>query len=63
MTERVTIDDVRRARHCVKGARKWFEAHGMDFRKFIQEGIPVDEFLEKGDALAEDVVRKMRDGR
>jgi len=60
MTRRVTIQDVRDAGHCVAGARRWFEAHGMDFRAFIAEGIPEDEFLERGDGLAAGVVEHKR---
>lgn len=53
---KVTIDDVRKAGHCVAGARRWFDAHGLDFRKFLKEGIPVEDFLASGDALAQQVV-------
>lgn len=65
MNDRVTIDDVRRAGHCVSGARRWFEGHGMDFRRFLKDGLPVDEFLaaSDNDALAVNVVTHMREGR
>lgn len=52
----ITAKDLRQAGHCIRGARPWFERHGMDFRKFIKEGIPAEEFLSKGDALAQRVV-------
>lgn len=54
----IRIDDIRRAGHCVRGAGRYFEAHGMDFRSFIKNGIPADEFIEKGDALALRVVQR-----
>ena len=52
----ITIEDVRKAGYCVRGARQWFSAHGMNFRTFLTDGIPADEFVEKGDALAARVV-------
>lgn len=51
----ITIDDVRRY-HCVRGSKKWFEDHGLDFRKFLAEGILASELLSTGDALAQHVV-------
>ena len=61
MTERVTIDDIRKAGHCVKGAKAWFERHDLDFRDFLKNGIDVDELLASGDSLAEQVVRSKRE--
>jgi hypothetical protein len=58
----VTIDDVRRAGHCVKGAREWFDRHGLDFRDFIQNGIEEKKFLASGDDIAAAIV-KARDRR
>lgn len=57
---RITITDVRRAGHCARGAKDWFARHGMDFRAFLKEGIDEAEFLEKGDALALQVVNHKR---
>lgn len=53
----IKIDDIRRAGHCVKGAREWFARHDIDFRTFISHGISAREFLEKGDALSARIVR------
>lgn len=59
--ERITIGDIRSGGHCVAGARTWFGSYGLDFRKFLREGIPVEEFLATGDQLAQDVVKRKRD--
>ena len=48
----ITIADIRLAGHCTRGARRWFDAHGLDFRRFMREGIDAAEFVEKGDDLA-----------
>lgn len=63
--ERVTIDDVRRSGHCVRGAKDWFDRHGLDFRAFLRDGIDEAEFLTNGDALAERIVamKRARHGR
>ena len=53
---RITIDDVR-AIHCARGARRWFEQHGLDFRAFLRDGIDVETFLATGDQRAESVVQ------
>lgn len=62
---RITITDVRRANHCVMGTRAWFGQRGLDFAKFLKEGISETEFLATGDALAEDIVnrKRQRDGQ
>lgn len=52
----ITINDVRAAGHCVRGAKDWFERHGLDFRGFIKNGITEEEFLASGDALAKRIV-------
>lgn len=61
----VYIADIRAAGYCVKGARKWFELHGLDFKAFLRDGIDAKELIEKGDGLAKKVVemKRVRDGR
>lgn len=59
--EIITIDDVRRAGHCALGARRWFERHGFDFRKFLRKGIDVETFLATGDGQAQQVVDRKRE--
>ena len=54
----ITVDDVQKAGHCARGARRWFEAHGLDFKSFLKNGIDAELFVEKGDYLAKDVVDK-----
>lgn len=58
----ITINDVTAAGHCAKGARRWFEGHGFDFRDFLKRGIRASRLLETGDALARRVVDKKRAG-
>lgn len=60
MTLIVTIDDVRKAGHCVTGARRWFAGRGFDFAAFVRDGLPAETLEETGDALALNVVAVAR---
>ena len=37
---------------CVRGARAWFEQYGLDFRSFLEEGLPVEVLEATQDAFA-----------
>jgi hypothetical protein len=52
MTHLVTISDMRKAGYCPTGARRWFEAHGLDFRDFLKHGIDIEVLRATGDAFA-----------
>jgi hypothetical protein len=56
----ITIDDVMAAGHCARGTRRWFDSHGLDFRKFLKQGIPAADMAATGDALGIDVVNRKR---
>lgn len=60
MTEIVTINDIRKTGHCTAGVRRWFDAHGLDFKAFLKSGIEAEQLLATGDALASSVVSKIR---
>jgi len=38
--------------YCVAGAKDFAKLHHLDFKRFIQEGIPATDLLNTGDALA-----------
>lgn len=52
----ITIDDLRPAGYCARGAVGWFKDHDMDFKDFVTNGIDRETFLTKGDHLAQRVV-------
>jgi hypothetical protein len=58
--EIVTIDDIRKAGHCVRGARAWFGQYNLDFAAFLREGIDAEILLATGDQFAQDVVNRKR---
>ena len=57
---RITIKDIRLAGHCVKGAKRWFADHGLDFRDFLKNGIDEETFLNTNDGHARQVVDAKR---
>lgn len=47
-------------KYCNKEARKFFVKHGLDWSAFVTTGIPEEELIATGDALALAVVEKAR---
>ena len=45
-----------RAGFCGRGARAFFERHGLDWLTFVREGLPAETFLATGDAMARRLV-------
>lgn len=45
---------------CNKGARLFFQRHGLDWDQFRKEGIPEDDLIATNDALAMRVVEQAR---
>lgn len=43
--------------YCVRGARKWFADHGLDFREFMRNGLPEETLLATGDGMADALVK------
>ena len=58
----VRMRDIRRAHLCSRGARAFFRAHGLDWDRFLREGIPTSELEATQDAMALEVVRMVRNG-
>lgn len=55
----ITIADIRRAGFCVKGARRWSESKGIDFREILDGGIASDDERLAGDAHVERILAAM----
>lgn len=60
MSDVVTMKDVRAAKMCSRGARLFFERHGLDWRSFLSEGIEAEKLIATGDAMALQVVEVAR---
>lgn len=58
MTLMVTMSHARRARiagagvQCAPGIRLWFARYGLDYRRFVREGLPADTLRDTGDPFA-----------
>lgn len=57
----VRVEHLREAKMCVRGVRQWFARHGLDFDRFLTEGIPASEVEALNDALGNMVVKIARD--
>ncbi|MEN1942649.1 hypothetical protein WCE55_02155 [Luteimonas sp. MJ293] len=47
-----TIPSRRGNGFCNRGARPWFERHGLDWRAFVRDGIPAAQMEATGCGLA-----------
>lgn len=43
MAEKINLGDCQSAGFCIAGARRWFAIKGLDFRKFVREGMTREE--------------------
>lgn len=48
----VRSTDLHELRYCMRGARRWFASHGIDWSAFVRNGIPAAQLDATGDALA-----------
>lgn len=58
----LTVEDVREAGLCVRGAKQWFALHKLDFTHFLAHGIHMSQ-LPQNDALAQKVIEVARERR
>jgi len=56
----ITMRDIRAAKQCSRGARAFFERHGLDWQDFLENGVPAEKLLATGDAMAERTVEVAR---
>ena len=64
---RVLIRHAREVGYCARGMRVFAERHGIDWPRFVAEGIDADELRATNDAMAELVIaqaeREGKDGQ
>ncbi|QFS86632.1 MULTISPECIES: hypothetical protein [unclassified Marinobacter] len=59
----VTHRDLRALKYCNNGSREFFRRHGLDWSEFVKVGLPEEEFLSTGDAMAIRLVEFAREQR
>ena len=52
----IHMADVRAAKMCSAGTRRWFEKQGFDWTDFLKNGIDAQKFIATGDPMALQVV-------
>ena len=52
----VTVDDLRAASMCVRGAKQWFRLHKLDFASFLAKGLPATTLAALNDEMADRVI-------
>lgn len=57
----VTHQHLRALRYCNNGTRAFFERHGLDWSTFVKVGLPEEDFLKTGDAMASRLVEFARE--
>lgn len=57
----ITINDLIPP-YCAWGVRHWFTQHGLNFRDFLQNGIPASRLLATGDGQAVEAVQRKLGG-
>ncbi len=48
----VTTKHLAELKYCSRGTRAFFVRHGMSWSKFVRDGLPADDFIKTGDAMA-----------
>lgn len=56
----IRMRDIRAAKMCGTGTRKWFLKQGFDWSDFLVNGIDAQKFIDTGDGMALKVVELAR---
>lgn len=56
--DRVTMQDIRAEGYCLPGLRSFCDAHGIDLRQLVREGVPVAELSGIEDANLQKILDK-----
>lgn len=46
---------------CTRGTKDWFDAHGMNFRDFLQHGLPIESLEAMDDPFAQRIAKFVRE--
>lgn len=54
----ILVEDLAREGHCVAGQKRFCDAHNIDFKDYVRNGIRASRLLATGDAMVISVVTK-----
>lgn len=57
------MSDIRKAEMCARGSRAFFLAQGWDWKAFLENGIDIEIVEQTNDAMAQQVVEYVKNGR
>lgn len=60
---KIYISDIRKAKMCSNGSRAFFISKGWDWQDFLKNGIDIEIVENSGDAMAQQVVEYVKNGR
>ncbi len=60
---KIYMSDIRKAGMCARGSRAFFLAQGWDYSDFLQNGIDLIIVEQVNDAMAQQVVEYVKNGR
>ena len=60
---RIYMSDLRKAKMCARGSRAFFLSKGWDWQNFLANGIDLEIVEKSNDAMAQQVVEYVRNGR
>lgn len=60
---KIYMSDIRKAGMCARGSRAFFLFQGWDWSTFLENGIDLDIVEQTNDAMAQQVVEYVKNGR
>lgn len=55
--DRITMREVVDAGQCASGQRKWLDKHAPGWRKYVKDGMPIEEARALNAALVERILK------
>ena len=60
---KIYMSDIRKAKMCARGSRAFFLSQGWDWTVFFENGIDIEIVEQTNDAMAQQVVEYVKNGR
>ena len=57
----VRVEDMRALNYCARGSRTFAQLHGLDWARFVSEGLPADELARLNDMQANAAIEKAKE--